>query len=52
MEKMKTLLEMLDILHHKGYINDMEISDDELVSKDTNEVFKPEDPTIKKVYRF
>lgn len=52
MEEMNSLSEMLDYLHHKGYIYDMEITKDGLFNKDTNEVFKPEDLIIEKVYRF
>jgi hypothetical protein len=52
MEEMKTLSQMLNHLHNKGFIHDMEVKEDGLVSKDTNEVFKPEELTIEKVYRF
>ena len=50
--KMKSLSEMLQILHEKGYIHDFEMTDEGLKCKETNEVFKPEDVCIEKVYRF
>ena len=49
---MKTLSEMLEVLHEKGYIHDFEIKEGKLYSKDTDEFFKPEDVVIEKVYRF
>ncbi|RPI15798.1 MAG: hypothetical protein EHM58_13360 [Ignavibacteriae bacterium] len=52
MEEMKTLSEMIELLHHKGYIHDMEITEHGLKSKDTDELFKPEELIIEKVYRF
>jgi len=50
--QMKSLSEMLNLLHEKGYIHDFEMIDEGLKSKDTNEVFKPGDVVIEKVYRF
>jgi hypothetical protein len=52
MEEMQTLSQMINHLHNKGYIHDMEMTEDGLVSKDTNEVFRPDDLFIEKVYRF
>lgn len=49
---MKSLSEMIQILHEKGYIHDFEMTDEGLKCKETNEVFKPEDVVIEKVYRF
>ncbi len=49
---MKSLSEMLNLLHEKGYIHDFEMIDEGLKSKDTNEVFKPHEVIIEKVYRF
>src|ERR1041384_4783128 len=50
--KMKSLSEMLKILHEKGYIHDFEMTDEGLKCRETDESFNPEDVVIEKVYRF
>lgn len=39
-------------LREKGYGNDFELSKDGMLSKQTKEVFQPEELTIERVYRF
>lgn len=39
-------------LREKGYVNDFELTNDGMFSKQTNEVFQPDELTIERVYRF
>lgn len=52
-QEMKPLSEVMNSLRKKGYTADFSISEDsELISRDTNEAFKPEDLVIVQTYRF
>lgn len=43
---------VIPTLREKGYINDFELSKEGMLSKQTKEVFQPEELTIERVYRF
>jgi hypothetical protein len=49
---MSTLSQVLVKLREKGYVNDFELIKDRLFSKQTNELFHPEDLVIERYYRF
>ncbi|HMQ67631.1 MAG TPA: hypothetical protein PKA90_01745 [Ignavibacteria bacterium] len=49
---MTTLSQMIPKLREKGYVNDFEMIDGGMLSKQTNEAFQPEELTIERVYRF
>lgn len=49
---MSTLSQVIPALREKGYINDFELIEGGMISKQTNEIFQPTDLTIERVYRF
>jgi len=49
---MTPLVEILEELRGKGYTADFLLIKEGLLSKNTNEVFKPQDLIIERVYRF
>lgn len=49
---MSTLSQVLTKLREKGYVNDFELTKDGIFSKQTNELFHPEDLVIERYYRF
>jgi len=49
---MTTLVEIIPQLKERGYVNDFELIDGGMLSKQTNEIFQPEDLVIERVYRF
>ena len=49
---MTPLILILDQLRKKGYTDDFILINEGLLSKNTNETFRPEDLSIEKVYRF
>ncbi|HMS64623.1 MAG TPA: hypothetical protein PKD83_05140 [Ignavibacteria bacterium] len=49
---MAPLVKILHQLKEKGYTADFLLTNEGILSKTTNEVFKPEDLIIEKVYRF
>ncbi|HEX2964057.1 MAG: hypothetical protein HF300_08335 [Ignavibacteria bacterium] len=51
-EHMYTLSQTINHLRDKGYTNDFKMTDLGMTSKETKEVFKPEELTIERVYRF
>lgn len=51
-EHMYTLSETMNHMRKKGYENDFQMTDQGIACKHTNEIFKPEELTIKKVFRF
>ncbi|MGE5402049.1 MAG: hypothetical protein ACM3S2_16755 [Ignavibacteriales bacterium] len=51
-EHMYTLSETMNHLKDKGYVHDFQMTDQGMACKETNEIFKPEELTIKRIYRF
>ncbi|MGE5432123.1 MAG: hypothetical protein ACM3QX_13660 [Syntrophomonadaceae bacterium] len=51
-EHMYTLSETINHLRDKGYTKDFQMTDLGMACKETQEVFKPEELTIERVYRF
>lgn len=51
-EHMFTLSQTINHLRDKGYTNDFQMTDLGMAIKETHEVFKPEELTIERVYRF
>lgn len=49
---MSTLSQVIPALREKGYINDFELIEGGMISKQTNEIFQPTELTIERVYRF
>jgi len=49
---MTPLVKILSQLRDKGYTADFLLTEEGLLSKNTNEVFKPYDLVIERVYRF
>ncbi|HEX2869544.1 MAG TPA: hypothetical protein VHO03_21045 [Ignavibacteriales bacterium] len=51
-EHMFTLSQTINHLRDKGYTKDFQMTDLGMACKETHEVFKPEEITIERVYRF
>lgn len=51
-EHMQTILDALEQLKKQGYTNGFQYTERGMSSRDTNEIFGPEDLTIERVYRF
>jgi hypothetical protein len=49
---MTPLVNILEQLIHKGYTADFLLIKEGLLSKNTNEIFQPQDLVIERVYRF
>lgn len=49
---MTPLVEILNTLRERGYVNDFELMQGGMLSKQTNEIFQPDDLVIESVYRF
>ncbi len=49
---MSTLSQVIPALREKGYINDFELIEGGMLSKQTNEIFQPSELIIERAYRF